>query len=103
MGSLPMSLKGQLKKGKLQKAQLKRAQLKHSAARQSGLSMVELLVAMVIQFILLAAMIYVFSGSKQMFPMRCSMISACLAMLAVAVWKTLHRISLPIHRRPLPV
>jgi type IV pilus assembly protein PilW len=67
MGSLPMSLKGQLKKGKLQKAQLKRAQLKHSAARQSGLSMVELLVAMVIQFILLAAMIYVFSGSKQMF------------------------------------
>ena len=42
-------------------------QLKQSAAHQRGLSMVELLVAMVIQFILLAAMIYVYSGSKQMF------------------------------------
>ena len=40
---------------------------KTSVAHQRGLSMVELLVAMVIQFILLAAMIYVYSGSKQMF------------------------------------
>lgn len=41
--------------------------LKNAAAYQTGLSMVELLVAMAIQFILLAAMIYVYGGSKQMF------------------------------------
>jgi len=41
--------------------------LNSSFAYQTGLSMVELLVAMAIQFILLAAMIYVYGGSKQMF------------------------------------
>jgi len=35
--------------------------------RQAGLSMVELLVAMAIQFILLAAMVYVYTNSKVMF------------------------------------
>ena len=38
-----------------------------SAAHQTGLSMVELLVAMVIQIILLAGMVYVYGSSKKMF------------------------------------
>mgnify|MGYP000164813571 CR=1 FL=1 len=46
---------------------MRQRQLKTSFAHQTGLSMVELLVAMAIQFILLAAMIYVYGGSKQMF------------------------------------
>jgi len=46
---------------------MRHRQLKTSFAHQTGLSMVELLVAMAIQFILLAAMIYVYGGSKQMF------------------------------------
>ena len=41
--------------------------IRRSMARQAGLSMVELLVAMVIQFVLLTAMVYVYSSSKQMF------------------------------------
>lgn len=46
---------------------MRHRQLKSSFTHQAGLSMVELLVAMAIQFILLAAMIYVYGGSKQMF------------------------------------